>query len=76
MTEFIREPRYLVLKHKDLMALSDNDRAELIRIDGLVKAARTARGKPTLECVVIESTKPEYDQVWGLVEARLNPAQT
>lgn len=69
---FNRQDRYFVLKNKDLDATITEDEQHFLNTIALkIDRSRYARGKPALECVVIESTKPEYEQVWKLVEKRL-----
>lgn len=71
-TTFKRQDRYFVIKHKDLDATLTEDEQHFLNTIALkIDRSRFARGKPALECVVIESTKPEYEQVWKLVEERL-----
>ncbi len=55
-TKFVREDRYIVIKHSDLTD------AELDHID--------AFGFPQREAVVVEADWPEYEAVWGMIEAR------
>lgn len=53
---FVREDRYIVIKHSDLTD------AELDHID--------AFGFRQRDAVVVEADWPEYEQVWQMIEAR------
>ncbi len=67
-----REDRYLVIKFKDAIeALTVEQREELICISLAVTAHRLDNGKQPLDAVVVESDWPEYEQVWGMIEARV-----
>lgn len=74
MSGFKRENRYVVLKDKDIAMLPQYQREQLKGIQDSIDLIRAARGKQALSCAVIESTKPEYETVWGLIAARLSNA--
>lgn len=70
---FRRENRYLVIKHKDFDKLSRPLREEFERVATKVcDDIRDIRGA-NLECVVVESDWPEYEIVWQMIEARMDP---
>lgn len=68
MSEFKRENRYWVLKLSDVEHLYYKEQNKLIRLCNIVKSSRLERGKPKLECVVVESDWPIYEQVWDMVQ--------
>ena len=71
MSEFVREDRYLVFKHRDLdalFAIAPESKDTLYRIIKEVKNIREAHNKLPLECVVIESDWDCYEKAWELVE--------
>lgn len=68
--EFRREDRYLVLKRKDLAALSPASQNALNDwLDDHFQAL------PTREYVVVESDWPEYEIVFKMIEARVTGKQ-
>lgn len=70
--EFLRENRYLVLKRKDIEQYLTPKGAKIIEIfAGKIAAMREGEGKPELKCVVIESDWPEYEEVWGMIQRRV-----
>lgn len=69
---FERESRYVVLKRTDLHAHAPvAGLTALDTITAAVEAGRAGEGKPPLHCVVVESDWPEYELVWGLIQARV-----
>ncbi|OHT41617.1 MULTISPECIES: hypothetical protein [Serratia] len=67
-----RENRYLVIKYKDVIeALTVEQREALKGIAIAVTAHRQSNGKQPLDAVVVEADWPEYEQVWGMIEARV-----
>lgn len=60
--EFKREERYIVIKRKDL---------RLVSVENILRRILADNDIPTRECVVVESDWPEYEIVWGLIEARM-----
>ena len=74
MSDFKKEIKYLVLKYKDIEAagFSDEEKAGMYRLINRVELARAQRGKPPLECVVVESEWHCYDKVWEMVELEYN----
>lgn len=72
-----RELRYTVLKISDVCeALDPDEKTELIRLEEKVELYRKQVGKPTLECVVVESDWPEYETVWKLIKTRVEQEQS
>ena len=68
----IRENRYLVLKLKDITAaLTDDERDWLGYFAHKIYAYRFGMGKKPLECVVVESDWPEYEDTWSAIEDRV-----
>lgn len=70
--EFSRQNRYVVFKRKDLFALTLDQRQQLGEITRAVRAYRATRGVAELECVVVESDWPMYENTWELIEAHHN----
>ncbi|HAT3683296.1 TPA: hypothetical protein I8552_004173 [Serratia marcescens] len=67
-----RENRYLVIKFKDAIeALTVEQREALRGIAIAVTAHRQNNGKQPLDAVVVEADWPEYEKVWGMIEARV-----
>ncbi|UAB76998.1 hypothetical protein INR77_09070 [Erythrobacter sp. SCSIO 43205] len=58
--EFQREERYIVVKRKHLVPEIERQLRNFL--------AQCCVG--TVECVVVESDWPEYEQVWAMIEAR------
>ena len=83
MSDFRKEQRYFVAKLTDVKhaieigMLTDTDAAHFDRMLRCIRDARTDRGKPELDCVVIESDWRCYQTAWDLVEAEhiVNQAQ-
>ncbi|QDH49049.1 hypothetical protein PHYNN_217 [Pantoea phage Phynn] len=75
--EMERELRYDVVKRKDLEAciaegvISEEENATLQTILEKLYKHRADLGKEPLECVVVESDWPEYEQVWSMIENRV-----
>ena len=68
-TEFEREERYIVFKLSDLGNSLKGD--EIRRLAREYAEQRRLRGKPPLECAVVESDWPEYEPTWRAIEARV-----
>ena len=64
MSDFKREHRYFVFKIKDIEAA----RSEMPIKEILESISREL---PDRQYVVVESDWPEYEQVWGMIEARM-----
>lgn len=69
-----REARYYVIKLSDLdnIHLSVKENEALISLAHKLRKYRTLKGKPPLECVVVEKDWPEYEPTWRAIEARVN----
>lgn len=73
-----RENRYVVLKVSDIEQAISRGMVSHDVIDALdtlaqaVKSVRKQRGRDELSCVVVESDWPEYEVVWGMIEARVS----
>lgn len=69
MSEFKRENRYLVIKWRDAVsALGDRELEALQGLADAVSEHRKELEKPALECVVVESDWPIYEQAWALIK--------
>lgn len=68
-TEFEREECYIVFKLSDLGNSLKGD--EIRRLAREYAEQRRLRGKPPLECAVVESDWPEYEPTWRAIEARV-----
>lgn len=72
---FVREPRYVVFKLKDISAyLDDTDCRAIERIGEDIAMGRRHDGKPPFNAVVVEQDWPEFDLVWSMIEARMTGA--
>jgi len=68
MSEFKRERRYLVAKVRDVeTALSGDEKRQLSALMDKVENHREQQGKSPLECVVVESDWPNYQETWDSV---------
>ena len=68
----IREDRYIVVKRKDAVAaLTTDERIILSNLCGKINCYRRSADKLPLECVVVESDWPEYEQTWQDIERRV-----
>lgn len=68
-----REDRYVVMKHADIdSALSDSDKLLLSAVLSKVERYRKEQRKEPLEAVVVEHDWPEYEQVWKMIETRVD----
>lgn len=73
MSRFRRELRYLVFKLKDIdRYLSPREREMLVSIENKIIAARDKERRPQLSTVVVERDWPEFEVVWGMIEARMS----
>lgn len=73
MTEFVREPRYVVLKVTDIQAaaLTAEETAAFNVVCDKVSMSRSQRAKGLLECVVVERDWPEFSPTWTAIECRV-----
>lgn len=70
--KFVRERRYFVIKISDARkVLSQWHLAELTALGRAVDRHRRLRGKPALQCLVIENDWPEFEPTWKAIEARM-----
>lgn len=68
-----RENRYLVVKRKDILEhLSASEERQLGLLVEKICEGRKQQGKKDLECVVVESDWPEYDETWMAIAARVD----
>ncbi|MDC5753555.1 hypothetical protein [Vibrio europaeus] len=68
--EFKKEDRYLVIKRSDIEKfLTCPEKEELYQLAGVVRDGRAILTSKSLECVVVESDWPIYNDVWKMVEA-------
>ena len=72
-----REDRYLVFKRKDIEELfTEEAKAELRTLASAMYQARSIAGKSKLNCVIVEDDWPEYEEVWDMIEKRVNGGGT
>lgn len=71
MSAFRREPRYVVVKIKDIAesGATDEEIDAFNRLCDKVARHRAEVGKQPLGCVVVEADWRCYERVWGMVEA-------
>lgn len=69
MSDFHREHRYLVAKLADVeQTLAHEEIQDLLALLDKVARHRASNSKPPLECVVVESDWPIYEQTWASVQ--------
>ena len=72
MSEFKREPRYVVFKIKDIAKyLTQWEKDSVMRIGEEIACARADDGKPPFNAVVVEQDWPEFETTWAAIEARM-----
>lgn len=72
MSEFKREPRYLVFKIKDALAhLSSGELDQLNKIGEKIAAGRADEGEAPFNAVVVEQDWPEFEPTWAAIKARM-----
>lgn len=73
MSEFKREPRYVILKVKDIQAagITGAEIAAFNAVCDKVSMSRIQRAKGLLECVVVEKDWPEFEPTWAAIKARM-----
>lgn len=70
-----RQERYIILKLSDARKyMTGHDWDNLQKIRNAIVAGRIKEGKKDLVAVVVESDWPEYEQVWKMIEDRVNNA--
>ena len=68
-----REERYAVFKYADIdAALSDSDKLLLSAVVNKIDRYRKEQGKEPIKGVVVEHDWPEYEQVWKMIETRVD----
>jgi len=68
---FKREPRYLVMKLKDIHdSLTDVERDLLRSLQTKVTQHRNSLNKGALKCLVVESDWPEFEPTWKAIQYR------
>ena len=74
VSEFKREPRYVVFKLKDIKKyLHPMDQQTLMELGNRIAKGRREDVKPPLNAVVVEHDWPEFEMVWDAIEARMTP---
>lgn len=77
MTEFKREPRYIVFKITDVQRYcSEFNSNAIMRVGSIIAEGRALDGKPPFNAVVVEQDWPEFEPVWAMIEARMTGTQT
>jgi hypothetical protein len=72
MSEFKREPRYLVMKFKDIDAyLSPGETETLLALSKKIHCGRHNDGKVPFCSAVVEQDWPEFEPTWAAIEARM-----
>jgi hypothetical protein len=72
VSEFRREPRYVVFKIKDVFDyLSDEQIAVIEQIGQRIAKGRAEAGKAPFNAVVVEQDWPEFEPTWSAIEARM-----
>lgn len=72
VSEFKREPRYVVFKLKDIKKyLHPMDQQILMELGNRIAKGRREDVKPPFNAVVVEQDWPEFDLVWSMIEARM-----
>lgn len=67
-----RENRYLVFKRSDIdKYLDDEEKKALTNVQLSILEGRGRDGREQLQSVVVEHDWAEYDQVWKMIEARV-----
>lgn len=72
ISDFKREPRYVVFKIKDIdKYLTQGEKDSLMCIGDEIACARADDGRPPFNAVVVEQDWPEFEMVWDAIEARM-----
>lgn len=72
MSEFKREPRYVVFKLTDIgRYLTQGEQESLMCIGDEIAQCRADDGRPPFNAVVVEQDWPEFEPVWEMIEARM-----
>ncbi|AAX78676.1 protein of unknown function [Pseudotevenvirus RB43] len=67
-----RENRYAVIKLSDTDHMDYDDQLKLRALLRKLEKSRVKRGKEPLKAVVVEHDWPEYEQVWKMIETRVD----
>jgi hypothetical protein len=69
----IRENRFLVLKRSDIADyLTQEQQEDLQLLCTIIETGRNSDGKHYNQYVCIADDWPEYEQVWKMIEARVD----
>lgn len=72
MSEFKRDPRYVVFKLKDVQRYcSGFNIGNIERVKHIIAEGRARDGKPPFNAVVVEQDWPEFEPTWAAIEARM-----
>lgn len=72
MSDFKREPRYIVFKLTDLQRYVSEELQDLVHAAGMsINSSRLHGGRPPFNAAVVEQDWPEFEIVWALIEARM-----
>ena len=72
MSEFKREPRYVVFKIKDIERyVTSEDKLLINEVGAAIAVGRKSDGKPPFNAVVVEQDWPEFELAWAAIEARM-----
>lgn len=72
MSQFKREPRYIVFKIKDLRRYcSEQTQEAALSIGDIIANGRRRDGKAPFNAVVVEQDWPEFEPTWAAIEARM-----
>lgn len=72
MSNFKREPRYVVFKIKDIERyITSEDKLLINEVGKAIAVGRNSDGKAPFNAVVVEQDWPEFEMVWAAIEARM-----
>ena len=72
MSDFKREPRYVVFKIKDIHAYLSAAQIDALQTAGeTIAVGRAISGKAPFNAVVVEQDWPEFEPTWEAIEARM-----
>lgn len=67
-----REDRYAIIKLSDTDHMNYDDQLKLRQLLRKLEKIRVKNGKQPLQAVVVEHDWPEYEQVWKMIEERVD----
>ncbi|WWO62860.1 hypothetical protein [Enterobacter phage HK6] len=67
-----REDRYAIIKLSDMDHMNYDDQLKLRQLLRKLEKIRVKNGKESLRAVVVEHDWPEYEQVWKMIETRVD----